>query len=57
MDGGAMLAALEGEEMEEEDMPAPGGDNGMMHDEEELVPHTDESKPSSSRMEMKAVEM
>ncbi len=26
-----MLDALEGEEMEE-DMPAPGGDNGMMHD-------------------------
>jgi hypothetical protein len=38
MEGGAMLLALDGEEMEE----APGGDNGVVQHEEELVPYTDE---------------
>jgi hypothetical protein len=42
MEGGGMLDNMEGEEMEE-DMPAPGGDNGMvLQHEEELVPCTDE---------------
>ncbi len=40
MEGGLMVNDMEGDEMEE-DMPAPGGDDGMVQHEEELVPRTD----------------
>ncbi len=36
-----MLDALEGEQMEE-DLPTPGGDNGMVQHEDEFHPRTDE---------------